>query len=93
MKKRLDALVFEKGYAKSREDAKRLILSGNILIKGQVSDKVGTSIDEESDIIIKERMPYVSRGALKLEKAYKEFSLDFKDKTVCDIGCGVCHCA
>ncbi len=31
-------------------------------------------------------MPYVSRGGLKLEKAIKSFHLDFKDKTVLDIG-------
>ena len=86
MKKRLDVLVFEKGYAKSREDAKRLILSGNVLIGDHVSDKVGTRVDEDVEIMIKERMPYVSRGALKLEKAYTEFNLDFEDKIICDIG-------
>jgi 23S rRNA (cytidine1920-2'-O)/16S rRNA (cytidine1409-2'-O)-methyltransferase len=31
-------------------------------------------------------MPYVSRGALKLERAYKEFGLDFKDMIICDVG-------
>ena len=31
-------------------------------------------------------MPYVSRGAFKLEHAFKEFDLDFKDKVLLDIG-------
>ncbi|PIZ00199.1 hypothetical protein COY62_03905 [bacterium (Candidatus Howlettbacteria) CG_4_10_14_0_8_um_filter_40_9] len=86
MKKRLDVLIFEKGYVKSREEAKRLILSGNVLIGGRVSDKVGTSIDENSPIEIKEKFPYVSRGALKIEKAYHEFEIDLKNKIICDIG-------
>lgn len=86
MKKRLDVLIHEKGYAKSREGAKRLILSGKVLVDGQVSDKVGTKVSVDSEITVKKKMPYVSRGALKLEKAYKEFKLDFEDKIICDVG-------
>lgn len=86
MKKRLDILVFEKGFAKSREEAKRLILSGNVLSEGKVLDKAGMSFDDNLPVEIKETMPYVSRGALKIEKAYQEFKIDFKNKVVCDIG-------
>jgi len=86
MKKRLDLILLEKGYVKSREDAKRLILSGNVLISGRIFDKVGMKIDEEAAIQIKEKFPYVSRGASKLKKAYTEFNLDFENKIVCDIG-------
>ncbi|MEK0397213.1 SAM-dependent methyltransferase, partial [Lactobacillus delbrueckii] len=32
------------------------------------------------------KMPYVSRGGLKLAKALKVFNIDLKDKTVLDIG-------
>ena len=44
-------------------------------------------IAEDTEIeVIGHDLPYVSRGGLKLEKAVKAFELDFKDKTVLDIG-------
>ncbi len=86
MKKRLDQIVFEKGFSDSRTKAQSLIMAGNVFVDGEIKDKVGFLVEEDSDIFIKENFPYVSRGALKLEKAYKEFGLDFKDKIICDIG-------
>lgn len=86
MKKRLDVLIFEKGLAKSRSEAERLIMSGLVLIDGKVFDKPGMSVAEDVEVVLKEKFPYVSRGALKLEKAFQEFSLNFKDKIICDVG-------
>lgn len=86
MKKRIDLVLFEKGLVPSREKGQALLMSGQVFVKGKKIDKAGTTIDEDSIIEIKAKFPYVSRGALKLEKAYKEFGLDFKDKIICDIG-------
>ena len=41
---------------------------------------------EDLIIRVKDRLKYVSRGGLKLEKAIKVWNLDFKDKLVLDIG-------
>ena len=38
---RLDQLVFDKGFADSREKAKAIIMGGNVFIAGQRSDKPG----------------------------------------------------
>ncbi|MCL4386922.1 MAG: TlyA family RNA methyltransferase [Patescibacteria group bacterium] len=86
MKKRLDVLVYEKGFAKSREESQRLIMAGLVSLKGRKLDKSGMMIEETEPIEVEKLFPYVSRGALKIEKAYEEFKLDFKDKIVCDIG-------
>lgn len=87
MKKRLDILVFEKGYAESREKAKAVIMAGEIFVDNQKADKCGQSYDENVKIEFRGKAPkYVSRGGLKLEKAIANFNLDLKNKITMDIG-------
>lgn len=86
MKKRLDQILVDKSLADSKTKAQALIMSGQVTVDGQISDKSGRMIPEDADVAVREAFPYVSRGASKLEKAYTEFGLDFEGKTVCDIG-------
>lgn len=85
MKKRLDLLISEKEKI-SRQKAQALIMAGDILVNGIKVIKPGQDIDEKSEIDIKQKFPYVSRGALKLKEAAEEFKIDFKNKVVADIG-------
>ncbi len=85
-KTRLDILLHEKGLAESREKAKALILAGNVLVNGIVADKAGTLVTFEDNLKIKERMPFVSRGGLKLDHAIRHFDIDVRGKTAMDIG-------
>jgi len=86
-KKRLDKLLVEKGFYKTRSRAKRAIMAGKIFINDQCMDKAGTNVDENSEIVKKgEEIPYVSRGGLKLEKAIEVFDIDIFGKEVIDIG-------
>ena len=87
MKKRLDILVFERGFAESREKAKALIMAGEVFVDNQKADKAGQSYDENANIEFRGKAPkYVSRGGLKLEKAINNFNIDLKDKITMDIG-------
>ena len=87
MKKRLDILVYEKGFAESRERAKALIMAGLVYVDNQKSDKCGTSYEEDVSIEVRgSGLKYVSRGGLKLEKAMKSFPIDLNGKTAMDIG-------
>lgn len=87
MKKRLDVLVFEKGFADSREKAKTLIMEGLVYVDNQKSDKPGTSYDEECNIEVRDNRPrYVSRGGLKLEKAIESFDINLDDAVCMDVG-------
>jgi len=77
IKKRLDMLVVEKGYAESRTKAQAIIMSGLVYVDGQKADKPGISYDE--NVLLEVRRggcPYVSRGGLKLEKALRDFGVD-----------------
>lgn len=87
MKKRLDILVYEKGFTDSREKAKAIIMSGQVYVDNQKADKCGTSYDENVKIEVRgNTQKYVSRGGLKLEKAIDNFDFDLKDKITMDIG-------
>jgi len=84
---RLDKLLIELGFAKSRERAKALILGGKVFVNGQRLDKAGSMISAEEEISVKEKdISYVSRGGVKLEKALDEFQIDVKEKIAMDVG-------
>lgn len=86
-KERLDLLVVSRGIFSSREKARASIMAGDIFVDGQRIDKCGEKIKENSHIEFKgEKLPYVSRGGLKLEKAIKNFNINLNDKICFDIG-------
>ena len=86
-KERIDVLLVEKGFFSSREKAQAALMAGNILVNEQKVDKAGTKVDATASIrIIGDKMPYVSRGGLKLAKAITAFELDLTDKIAADIG-------
>ncbi len=86
-KERLDVLLVEQGFFDSRENAKRHIMAGIILVNDVPVDKAGTKIPIDAKLRIKGHvMPYVGRGGYKLEKALKTFAIDMKGKVMADIG-------
>lgn len=77
IKKRLDVLLVENGYATSRTKAQAIIMSGLVYVNGQKADKPGMAFEETLPIEVRgAACPYVSRGGLKLEKALRDFGVD-----------------
>lgn len=86
-KKRLDLLVLDRGLAQSREQAKALIMAGEIYVDNQKADKPGDAFSEEAQVELRGTgLRYVSRGGLKLEKAMKVFPLNLTGLTCMDVG-------
>jgi 23S rRNA (cytidine1920-2'-O)/16S rRNA (cytidine1409-2'-O)-methyltransferase len=86
-KERIDVLLVELGFYESREKAKAAVMAGLVLVNTERVEKVGTKISRDSTITVKGAVhPYVSRGGLKLEKAIRFFDIEFKGKTMIDIG-------
>lgn len=86
-KKRLDIVLFERGFAESREKAKALIMSGIVYINDQKEIKAGRDIKPDDIVEVRgSALKYVSRGGLKLEKAMESFPIDLKGKICMDIG-------
>ncbi|MCK5504143.1 MAG: TlyA family RNA methyltransferase [Thermodesulfovibrionia bacterium] len=85
-KVRLDKLLSERGIVESREKAKAIILGGNVFVNGIIVDKAGALVKPDVVLDVKSRLPYVSRGGLKLEHALKEFDMDVRGKIAMDVG-------
>lgn len=83
---RLDVALVERGLAPSREKARAIIMAGEVMLNGQRCDKAHRKVDAGDGIEIRERYPFVSRGAYKLERALTEFRLDPLGKVILDIG-------
>ena len=86
MKKRLDSLLVERGFAQTRSRAEALIMAGQVLVKGTPVTKAGTAVAEDAEILVKESPKHVSRAGGKLEAALDAFAVDLKDTVVIDIG-------
>ncbi len=85
-KTRLDRLLVERGLAPSREQARRLIMAGEVQVGGRVVDKPGRLVPEDAPVEVRRQPRYVSRGGLKLEAALDRFGLDVSGKVVVDVG-------
>lgn len=85
-KERADKVLAFQGLAESREKAQALIMAGLVFSSGQRIEKPGQKIDIDQKIFLKERIPYVGRGGLKLEKALNAFRIIVKGKVAADLG-------
>lgn len=87
-KERVDVLLVQQGLFESREQAKRAVMAGEILGENEERlDKAGQKIPVTTELHFKgEKLKYVSRGGLKLEKALNTYDLSVQDKIVLDIG-------
>ena len=85
MKKRIDVILFEKGFYSSREKSKQAVEMGRVTVNGKIVLKPSFECEEESEI---SALPFefVSRGGFKLQSATENFAIDLKDKVVLDIG-------
>tara|TARA_B100000242_G_C42872374_1_gene404824 strand:- start:50 stop:760 length:711 start_codon:yes stop_codon:yes gene_type:complete len=76
-----------KGFAKSREQANSILMTGNVFVDSRRIEKPGQHVSQNSKIEIKGKAyPWVSRGGVKLNKAILEFNLECESIIALDIG-------
>ncbi len=86
-KERADILLFEQGKAASREEARRLIMAGEVFCGTERVNKPGTRYPVERALIVKAAPhPFVGRGGVKLQRALDAFALELCDRIVLDVG-------
>lgn len=85
-RERLDAAMAVRGLCDSREQGKRLILAGEVLVNGHPAVKPGQIVKLDDAITVKERPKYVSRGGLKLEGALASFGIGVTGLVCLDAG-------
>lgn len=85
-KQRLDLLLVERELVESREQARRLIMAGEVLVGTEKIDKPGHLTVVDAEIVVRSQPQYVSRGGLKLAAALQQFSLAVEGLVAVDVG-------
>lgn len=85
-KKRLDQALVGLGLVASRSQAEDLIRRGQVKLNNKVVHKTGTSTSVTDKIEVLQEEQFVSRAALKLKSVAELLGIDFKNKTVLDVG-------
>ncbi len=85
-KERADKVLASRGLAESRQKAQALIMAGLVFSGEQRIEKPGQMIAADRDLTLKEKIPYVGRGGLKLVEALDVFKISIQDKVAADLG-------
>jgi 23S rRNA (cytidine1920-2'-O)/16S rRNA (cytidine1409-2'-O)-methyltransferase len=82
VKKRVDALLVERGLAESRSQAQALVMAG--LVEG--FEKPGQQVEEDVELRVARPPRYVSRGGQKLRNALDAFGVNVEGRDCADVG-------
>jgi 23S rRNA (cytidine1920-2'-O)/16S rRNA (cytidine1409-2'-O)-methyltransferase len=85
-RQRIDTLLVERGVVESKHEARALIMEGRIMVGGKAVTKSGTLVNEEQEINLRQKPPFVSRGGYKLAHALDEFGIDVTSRVIADVG-------
>ncbi|NNC89582.1 MAG: TlyA family RNA methyltransferase [Akkermansiaceae bacterium] len=83
---RADALLVARGLCDSREQAKRLIMAGEVMTGTERVAKPSAKLAVDAPLEVRERPKFVGRGGLKLEGALEAFGIDPAGRTCLDVG-------
>jgi 23S rRNA (cytidine1920-2'-O)/16S rRNA (cytidine1409-2'-O)-methyltransferase len=86
MKTRLDLELTRRGLVASRSQAESYIKLGEVRVNGRIVTKTGEPVGETDAIVLTAAEQYVSRAALKLASVAELLHVDFKGKTILDVG-------
>ncbi len=85
-KTRLDILLVSRGLVRSREEAQRIILAGDVRVGDRPAAKPSENVAPDAALSIGKRPPFVSRGGEKLHGALRAFRLDVSRRVALDVG-------
>jgi 23S rRNA (cytidine1920-2'-O)/16S rRNA (cytidine1409-2'-O)-methyltransferase len=85
-KVRADELVVQQGLADSRSKAKALIVAGDVRSGDRLIQKPAEMLDADLPLELRAKLPFVSRGGLKLDHALTEFGIDVNGVVAADLG-------
>jgi 23S rRNA (cytidine1920-2'-O)/16S rRNA (cytidine1409-2'-O)-methyltransferase len=87
-RRRLDALLAERGLAPSRTSAAASVRAGRVRIgrDGPVASKPGQLVEHDAELLVEGPERYVSRGGVKLENALDALAIDVSDRSCIDVG-------
>lgn len=85
-KTRLDQAMAQRGLVPTRSQAESVVKLGQVLVNKKPATKSGQMISDTDIVELTSSEQYVSRAGLKLASVAEILKLDFKNKTVLDVG-------
>jgi 23S rRNA (cytidine1920-2'-O)/16S rRNA (cytidine1409-2'-O)-methyltransferase len=85
-KTRLDVLLVARGLVKSREEAQRMILAGEVRVGDRPAAKPSENVAPDAAVAVGKRPRFVSRGGEKLDGALRALGVDFSGRVALDVG-------
>lgn len=86
-KHRLDDELVAQGFFRSKDDAMRAVMAGDVSGPSMRYASAGTQVRPGCELHVRGQLPYVSRGGLKLERGLDFFGVDPTGLTCMDVGC------
>jgi 23S rRNA (cytidine1920-2'-O)/16S rRNA (cytidine1409-2'-O)-methyltransferase len=86
VKQRIDQVLVDRGLVESRQKAQALILAGQVTVDNRKAEKPGQTVSPQSEIRLAAKLPFVSRGGLKLDGALTQFNIDVSGWVCVDVG-------
>lgn len=75
-KRRLDDELVAQGFFRSKDDAMRAVMAGDVSGPSMRYASAGTQVRPGCELHVRGQLPYVSRGGLKLERGLNFFGVD-----------------
>jgi 23S rRNA (cytidine1920-2'-O)/16S rRNA (cytidine1409-2'-O)-methyltransferase len=87
-RQRVDTLLAERGLADSRSSAAASVRAGRVRIGagGPVADKPSQLVGADTELVVEQPAPYVSRGGVKLANALDALGLPVQGRACLDVG-------
>lgn len=85
-RKRLDALMAERGLFESRSRAAAAVMAGEVRLGAEPARKPGQMVAEDQEISVHRGPDFVSRGGTKLANALAALGLDVTGRQALDVG-------
>ena len=90
VRQRADVLLVERGLVDSREEAQALIMAGAVVSPTGPVQKAGAFLNPDTPLEVRQRLPYVSRGGVKLAHGLdawvSDYAIDLNGITALDAG-------
>ena len=86
-RRRLDAELVEQGFFSTADEAMRAVMSGDVSTSDRRLTSPGEQVRPGIELHVRGRLPYVSRGGLKLERGLAAFGVDPTGLDCLDVGC------
>lgn len=86
-RRRLDAELVEQGFFSTADEAMRAVMAGEVSTSDRRLTSPGEQVAPGIELHVRGRLPFVSRGGLKLERGLEAFGVSPAGLACLDVGC------